>query len=113
MGNESLDLRALSELQDIMEEDFVLLIETFISDADERMKDIIGAVGDWPKLRRAAHAFKGSSSNVGAIRLASLCRALEHHAVEIQEDAGVEEQVEQIKSEKDSVAQALTERYLS
>ncbi|WLD57020.1 Hpt domain-containing protein [Salinispirillum sp. LH 10-3-1] len=113
MSNDSLDLRALTELQNIMEEDFILLIETFISDADDRMNDILEAVGDWQRLRRAAHAFKGSSSNIGAIKLANLCKALEHHAMEVQEDAGVAEQVAQIKEEKGIVAEALATRFLN
>lgn len=113
MSNDSLDLRALTELQDIMEEDFTLLIETFISDADDRMNDIVQAVGDWQRLRRAAHAFKGSSSNIGAIKLAQLCKALEHYAIEVKEDAGVAEQVAQIRAEKSLVAEALTVRFLT
>lgn len=113
MGNESLDLRALAELQDIMEEDFILLLETFISDANERMRDIQESVGDWQRLRRAAHAFKGSSSNIGAVHLANLCKALELHAIEVQDMTGVADQVAAIDDERHKVMQALREQFLS
>lgn len=111
--SDRLDLTALQELQEIMEEDFALLIETFINDARERYADIEKAVGDWQRLRRAAHAFKGSSSNIGARRLAKLCQRLELYCIESQEPHGVAEQVAAIETEMHAVSEALNARYLS
>ena len=40
------------------------------------------ASADGDGIRRAAHSFKGSCSNLGALRLASLCAAVERKALE-------------------------------
>ncbi len=74
---------ALSSLKDMMEDDFIFLIDTFIQDSQERVATLHDLVGcDEPDaIRRAAHSFKGSCSNLGAVRLASLCAALEAKAL--------------------------------
>jgi HPt (histidine-containing phosphotransfer) domain-containing protein len=73
---------ALNSLKEIMEDDFNFLIETFIQDSQDRLEKLRGLVGsdDLDSVRRAAHSFKGSCSNLGALRLASLCAALERKA---------------------------------
>jgi PAS domain S-box-containing protein len=55
------------------------LIELFLKDAQPRLEQMERAaeIGDLPKLAAATHAFKGSASNLGARRLATLCAALE------------------------------------
>ena len=80
-----LDEHMWVELKDIMEEDFGLLLETFLSDAVERLK-CIGeaiAVSDAVALRDAAHSFKGSCGNIGAVRLSSMASSLEQQAASI------------------------------
>jgi HPt (histidine-containing phosphotransfer) domain-containing protein len=78
-GNSHLDQNAVQELRGIMGSDFALLVQTFIRDSAQRIESIrAGAnTGDADQLRRAAHSFKGSAANMGAPRLADLCRALE------------------------------------
>ena len=85
------DMDMLSELKEIMEEDFNILIETYIEDSSSRLTDINEAYNerDSEALRGAAHSFKGSSSNVGAVLLADLCR--------IAEDLGREGRVEEVE----------------
>jgi HPt (histidine-containing phosphotransfer) domain-containing protein len=39
-------------------------------------------------LGRIAHSFKGSSGNLGAVRLAQLCQRLEVESVELSADLG-------------------------
>ena len=39
-----------------------------------------GAAGDAAAVRNAAHSLKSSSANLGAVRLAELCKAIEHAA---------------------------------
>lgn len=75
---------ALNSLKDVMEDDFNFLIETFIQDSEDRLAKLHELVGgdDFDSIRRAAHSFKGSCSNLGALRLASLCAAAEHKALE-------------------------------
>jgi len=76
---EHLDYDTLNTLKQVMEDDFALLIDTFVQDSSDRIqtlrKVITGTEADL--IRRAAHSFKGSSSNIGAPQLSSLCSALE------------------------------------
>lgn len=72
-----LDLIALQELQMIMEDEFALLLTTFVRDASARIQELEAARSDWTALRRAAHSFKGSSSNIGALALSEYCLNLE------------------------------------
>jgi HPt (histidine-containing phosphotransfer) domain-containing protein len=71
-----------AELKDIMEEDFGLLLETYVTDAVVRLASINDAIGveDALALREAAHSFKGSCGNIGALRLANLAANLEQQA---------------------------------
>lgn len=73
--NESL----ISELKELMAEDFPVLIETYITDSDERISSLQTALAqaDSQSVRELAHAFKGSSSNLGADALAKICFQLE------------------------------------
>ena len=58
------------------------LIEAYQKNSIKMMDHISGALGasDGNKLRRAAHSLKGSSGNLGAIRLAELCGEVEVRA---------------------------------
>ena len=80
---EHLDYDTLNTLKQVMEDDFALLIDTFVQDSTDRIRtlhDVIqGTEADL--IRRAAHSFKGSSSNIGAPRLSALCSALEKKAL--------------------------------
>lgn len=80
---EHLDYETLDTLQQVMEDDFALLIDTFVQDSSERistLRNVINGV-DSDLIRRAAHSFKGSSSNIGAPLLAALCFAVEKKAL--------------------------------
>lgn len=74
-----LDTAALAELRKLMGTDFGMLVQTFVTDSDQRVAAIGAALtaADADELRRAAHSFKGSASNMGAARLADLCRQAE------------------------------------
>jgi HPt (histidine-containing phosphotransfer) domain-containing protein len=78
-GSSHLDQTATQELRNIMGNDFALLVQTFVRDSAQRIVAIRDAVkiDDADALRRAAHSFKGSAGNMGALRLADICRALE------------------------------------
>lgn len=79
-----LDYPVLDSLKEVMEDDFVLLLETFIQDSKERIEKLQSLVktDDKDAIRRAAHSFKGSCSNIGATRLTTLCSELERKALE-------------------------------
>jgi len=88
----------LNSLKDIMEDDFVLLIDTFIQDSQSRLQTLQQLVGGNDRdsiridsIRRDAHSFKGSCSNLGALRLASFCAVLESKALNKNvDDLGVD-----------------------
>lgn len=74
-----LDHDVLSALRDVMEEHYSELLETFLTDSEERLQ-MLREAKDVSQLINAAHSFKGSSSNMGALRLAALCGKLEQLA---------------------------------
>jgi len=78
-----LDYDALNSLKDVMESEFGFLIETFIQDSNARLIKLSELLNttDADQIRRTAHSFKGSCSNLGALRLASLCSSLERKAL--------------------------------
>lgn len=96
---------ALNSLKEVMEDDFNFLIETFIQDSETRIATLQSLVGrdDFDATRRAAHSFKGSCSNLGALRLSSLCAAAERRALDkdlsqLDTDlAGIKEEFEIVK----------------
>ncbi|MEQ9544882.1 MAG: Hpt domain-containing protein [Marinobacter sp.] len=75
-----LDEEALAELKDVMEDEFEVLIHTYIGDSVDRLASIREALeaGDADALVKAAHSFKGSSINIGAPRLGVLCLEVEN-----------------------------------
>lgn len=79
MSEARLSLEALEELKDIMGDEFSLLIDTFLNDSIARVDALTDAIaaGDTEAVRSSAHSFKGSSSNICALRLTELCRQME------------------------------------
>lgn len=76
------DNGVLETLRDVMEDEYSLLLETFLLDSEERLRILIDATqcSDAQAMRLAAHSFKGSCSNMGALLLAGLCKDLEELA---------------------------------
>ena len=70
-----LDHEALAELREVMDDDFQILIATFLSDSQERVRTLRSALeaGDAEAFAKAAHSFKGSCINIGAPLLGRLC----------------------------------------
>lgn len=108
-GNSHLDQTAMQELRNIMGGDFALLVQTFVRDSAQRIEAIRSGVhaADAEMLRRAAHSFKGSAANMGAPRLADICRALEE-AGRLGEPAGAHALVEELVLEYGAVERELT-----
>lgn len=79
-----LDMELVGELKEIMAEGFVTLVESYQRDSAERLAAMQGALEaeDRAQLRQLAHSLKGSSSNLGAVKVAELCIALESHMAE-------------------------------
>ncbi|WP_336366942.1 Hpt domain-containing protein [Marinobacter sp. C2H3] len=95
-----LDNDALAELQDVMEDEFELLIRTFVTDSRERIHTLRQALADADAdaLAKAAHSFKGSSINIGAPKLGALCLALER-AGKAGELSGAADRIDGIDAE--------------
>lgn len=76
---EHIDTRVLETLMEVMEAEYPVLLDTFLVDSQERVGLLQAAClkGVAEDLRQAAHSFKGSCSNMGALLLAELCRELE------------------------------------
>jgi len=75
-----LDAAALAELQDVMEDEFDTLIQTFLADSQARIAGLEQALAqkNAGQLAKTAHSFKGSCINIGAPWLSELCSRLEH-----------------------------------
>lgn len=82
--DQHLDYDVINALKDVMEDDFPFLIETYFQDSGARIIALRSAaqINDADAIRRAAHSFKGSCSNLGAIRLAALCSTLERNGLQ-------------------------------
>ena len=83
-----LDPEVLSGLQEVMEGEYPKLLDTFLDDSQKRVEALRKARDDAKALGRIAHSFKGSSGNLGAVRLAQLCQRLEVESVESNADLG-------------------------
>jgi HPt (histidine-containing phosphotransfer) domain-containing protein len=74
-----IDREALSVLREVMEEGYPELLNTFLADSESRLAELQNTA-DAKALSEVAHSFKGSASNMGAVRLAALCQELESEA---------------------------------
>ncbi len=83
-GMQILDMDVVRELRDVLGDDFRLLVTTFLADSEQRLQSLRSAIdaGDALSLRETAHSFKGSSLNIGAVRLGEACRQLEALALD-------------------------------
>lgn len=99
-----LDYDTLNGLREIMEDDFCLLIETFIQDSRDRLSTLLqfANTDELDNLRRAAHSFKGSCSNIGALRLAELCAQVENRAL-ADAESGIETNVTLMETDVDNI----------
>ncbi|WP_148862336.1 Hpt domain-containing protein [Marinobacter fonticola] len=70
-----LDGEALAELREVMEDEFEVLIRTYLSDSSERLDALRSSLRERnvDAFTKSAHSFKGSCINIGAPRLGSLC----------------------------------------
>lgn len=78
----ALDRAKIRELLDLTGSEVAWLkdlMETYLSDTRTRLDDLSAQVlaGSAERIQRAAHGIKGSSSNIGASRMATLCAGME------------------------------------
>ena len=60
-----MDVTVQQGLRELMQDDYPLLLETFLADAGKRLRQLHDALaqGDMNAYRQAAHSFKGSAGN--------------------------------------------------
>ncbi|MCX4028898.1 Hpt domain-containing protein [Endozoicomonas sp. SM1973] len=73
------DLDAILELKAVMEDEFAMLVETFMRDSSMRIEGMASAIAesDAYRLRELAHSMKGSCFNMGIMPLGNMCLTLE------------------------------------
>ncbi|MGM0570151.1 Hpt domain-containing protein [Marinobacter sp.] len=109
-----LDEEALAELRDVMEDEFDILIQTYISDSRERIQALHQALSDNDPdaFAKTAHSFKGSSINIGASRLGDLCMQIEKAGREGDLDTARQSMVE-LEAEFATVRRLMEESLLA
>lgn len=70
-----LDPAVQSSLRELMHDDYPLLLDTFIQDAEKRLASLALSLEQqhWETFRQTAHSFKGSCGNMGAQALQQAC----------------------------------------
>jgi len=104
-------IATLQEMVDEKDPDFCRnLVEIFVSDATALLDTLYTAAasGDAPLLARTAHTLKGSSSNIGAVKIAALCLELQTQGEAGNIEAATHH-VERLVAELDCARQALTQ----
>lgn len=78
----TIDDEALAQLASVMEDEFVDLLQTYLNNVPRELArlDQGFASKESERVVASAHAIKGSSANLGAVRLGALCRDLERLA---------------------------------
>ena len=102
------DMETLNMLKEVMEDGFVNSLETYINDSKVRIEELRStlAAGDGDGVRRAAHSLKGSSGNLGATQMATLCLNVENCGKENQL-AGLENDLAAIETEYQQVVEIM------
>jgi len=106
----AIDTELLGQLNDALGGEVASIIEFFLEYLPGQIETLHKALaaGDADTLRREAHSLKGSAGNLGAQRLASLCRELEIQAADQALDAA-RPTVRMIDDEAVSTHEALTQ----
>ncbi len=95
--NEVINNEQFEEMRDLLEEDFADLVQSFISDSQQRiaLMQNAQAANDNANGFEAAHALKGASLNLGATQLSSLSGQLQEacRAGQISQQAPLIEQL--------------------
>lgn len=78
-AEQHVDINALQDLKEIMENEFETLINTFIQDSISKLAELEAAISaaDADSLRKVAHSLKGSSSNICAGPMSDIAKQLE------------------------------------
>ncbi len=108
MTDSPLDFATINMLRGIMEDDFDLLIDTFINDTRQRLQNLKDNCAQLSadEIKQEAHSLKGSSSNIGALVMSNLCLLVEEQARTGNLD-GIDKKINAIAAAFDDVQKAL------
>ena len=104
-----IDGEIFQELRKVMATELENLVRAFILDGERRIQTLREAAAnpDPETFRETAHSFKGSSSNLGATRLAKCCARLQET---LPDDPQVPELLEELGREFARACRALEGR---
>lgn len=79
IDSEIIDIEQFEDMRDLLEEDFLELIQVYLADSKQRIAALYSALtnNDNAAGFEAAHALKGGSANLGAIQLINLSDQLQ------------------------------------
>lgn len=82
MTKSEIDYGMLAELAEIMGDDMQMLIETYISDSNQKLQRLktLSPINDSEAIFRLAHSLKGSSRNLGITTFSNYCESIEDNA---------------------------------
>lgn len=103
-----LDTEQLAELKEVLEDEFDVLINTYLTDAQLRLQLIEQGVAaqNYEQVRLAAHSLKGASANIGALILTQLCEQLEHDC-KVGQYKNLTEQLDILRGEFSNICDTL------
>ncbi|AMN50906.1 histidine kinase [Psychrobacter sp. P2G3] len=84
LDNDIINHEQFEDMRDLFEEDFAELIQTYITDSQQRIVTLRAtqAADDNANGFEAAHALKGASANIGATQLVALSDQLQEYCRE-------------------------------
>lgn len=106
-----IDNDQFEEMRDLLEDEFVDLVQVYLADSKERIVTMRDALltRDNAKGFDAAHTLKGASANIGALRLTDLCYELQE-ACRHQKIDQKSELIDRIEAELRAVQQEINLR---
>lgn len=105
------DTDNLAMLKEIIGDDLKDILQTFLATAPDNIQQIKQAftTQNSSALQLNAHSLKGSSANIGATKLTSLCLSVETAAKNNDLSTQTEQYIDQITQENGKVTQFLTQ----
>lgn len=99
-----LDDKALNDLRDIMDDEFIEVLQLYLEESVSLMSDIHVGFSEGPdKLLHAVQALRSSSHNVGAVCLGEMVAKMEKHLLK--------EELESAKEMLDELQDVFTETH--
>lgn len=107
--SQPVDTVHLAQLREVMESEYVDLLQTYIDNAPKELARVHNGVWsrDYEIIAAAAHTLKGSSSNIGAVRLSLMFKELEYSARQKKPFETIREEIERIQHEYQLVCDVL------